>query len=413
MAILDRDGVKLHYDIHGSGGGTPLLLTHGYGASGRMWESNVPALGRDRPAITWDMRGHGSSDAPDSGSLYTHEACLEDMAALLDVADVEAAVLCGMSLGGFLSLRFRLRYPARVRALVLVDTGPGFRDSSARERWNKWARAQADDLEARGAGALLIGREQGQGQHVHGIRGIAHAARGMLVQDDSAVLDALREIDVPTLIIVGSEDTQFLVAAEVMEARIPGARRVVLEGAGHAANIDAPEEFNAIVSDFLEALEGPAPASVQIKSVDPQHPDARYCLAKYVAELNQRCERGFDPSVGETALPHEVRPPAGEFFVAYLHGEAVGCGAVKHHVDGPAEIKRMWISPLARGRGLGRRLLERLEMCAREGGARVAHIETNAVLVEALSLYRSSGWVDVPAFNQEPFADHWLEKSLS
>jgi DNA-binding MarR family transcriptional regulator/GNAT superfamily N-acetyltransferase len=154
-------------------------------------------------------------------------------------------------------------------------------------------------------------------------------------------------------------------------------------------------------------------ASVKITPVDPEHPDARYCLAEYVAELNRRSDRGFDPSVGATALPHEVRPPAGQFFVAHLHGEAIGCGAVKHHADAPAEIKRMWIAPAARGLGLGRRLLEALEACARAGGARVAHIETSAVLGEALSLYRSAGWVEVARFNDEPFADHWLEKALA
>ena len=153
-------------------------------------------------------------------------------------------------------------------------------------------------------------------------------------------------------------------------------------------------------------------ASVEITAVDPEHPDARYCLAEYVAELNRRSERGFDPSVGATALPHEVRPPAGQFFVAYLHGEAIGCGAVKHHAGAPAEIKRMWIAPAARGLGLGRRLLEELEACALAGGARVARIETSAVLTEALALYRSTGWVEVPAFNDEPFADHWFEKAL-
>ena len=154
-------------------------------------------------------------------------------------------------------------------------------------------------------------------------------------------------------------------------------------------------------------------ASVEIRPVDPEHPDARYCLAEYVAELNRRSTRGFDPTVGATALPHEVRPPAGQFFVAYLHAEAIGCGAVKHHADAPAEIKRMWIAPQARGLGLGRRLLETLEECARAGGARVAHIETSAVLSEALALYRSAGWVEVERFNDEPFADHWLEKQLT
>jgi DNA-binding MarR family transcriptional regulator/GNAT superfamily N-acetyltransferase len=153
-------------------------------------------------------------------------------------------------------------------------------------------------------------------------------------------------------------------------------------------------------------------ASVEIRAVDPEHPDARYCLAEYVAELNRRSERGFDPAVGATALPHEVRPPAGRFFVAYLHGEAIGCGAVKHHPGAPSELKRMWIAPSARGLGLGRRLLEELEACARASGARVARIETSAVLTEALALYRSAGWVEVPPFNDEPFADHWFEKAL-
>ena len=154
-------------------------------------------------------------------------------------------------------------------------------------------------------------------------------------------------------------------------------------------------------------------ASVEITPVDPEHPDARHCLAEYVAELNRRSERGFDPSVGATALPHQVRPPAGRFFVAYLHGEAVGCGAVKLHPGAPSEIKRMWIAPAARGLGLGRRLLEELEAYALASGSPVARIETSAVLTEALALYRSAGWVEVPAFNDEPFADHWFEKALA
>jgi DNA-binding MarR family transcriptional regulator/GNAT superfamily N-acetyltransferase len=152
--------------------------------------------------------------------------------------------------------------------------------------------------------------------------------------------------------------------------------------------------------------------SIEIRPTDPEHPDAQNCLAEYVAELNRRSERGFDPTVGATALPHEVRPPAGEFFVAYLHGQPVGCGAVKHHRDAPAEIKRMWIDPAVRGLGLGRRLLEALEDCARSGGARLGHIETSSVLDEAMTLYRSAGWVEVPRFNDEPFADHWFEKRL-
>ena len=215
------------------------------------------------------------------------------------------------------------------------------------------------------------------------------------------------------------------VAAGGSDRRIRVAR---LTAAGRAERAALDERSNDLARSLLAPLSAPqrerlvsamreverlmTAASVEIEGVDPEHPDAQYCLAEYVAELNRRSERGFDPTVGATALPHEVRPPAGEFFVAYVHGEPIGCGAVKHHADAPAEIKRMWIAPAARGLGLGRRLLETLEACALAGGARVAHIETSSALGEALALYRSAGWVEVPAFNAEPFADHWLEKAL-
>jgi DNA-binding MarR family transcriptional regulator/GNAT superfamily N-acetyltransferase len=154
-------------------------------------------------------------------------------------------------------------------------------------------------------------------------------------------------------------------------------------------------------------------AAVQIVTVDPEHDDARGCLERYTEELNRRSERRFDPAVGATARPEEVRPPAGRFVLAYLYGEPIGCGAVKHDPYAPAEIKRMWIAPQTRGLGLGRRLLETLEACARDAGAAVARIETNSDLTEALTLYTSSGWNEVEAFNDEPYADRWLEKRLT
>jgi DNA-binding MarR family transcriptional regulator/GNAT superfamily N-acetyltransferase len=153
-------------------------------------------------------------------------------------------------------------------------------------------------------------------------------------------------------------------------------------------------------------------ASVTIVAVDPEHEDARACLERYTLELNARSARRFDPTVGATASPQELRPPAGAFFVAYLRGMPIGCGAVKHPPGRHAEIKRMWIAPRARGLGLGRRLLRRLEDCARVAGARIARIETNSDLGEALSLYATAGWTEVAPFNDEPFADRWLEKTL-
>jgi ribosomal protein S18 acetylase RimI-like enzyme len=112
------------------------------------------------------------------------------------------------------------------------------------------------------------------------------------------------------------------------------------------------------------------------------------------------------------AKPHGLRPPAGLLLVAYLHSEPVGCGAVKHHADAPSEIKRMWVAETARGLGIGRRLLAELEASAARSGATRARLEANRRLTEAISLYRSVGYVEVAAFNDEPFADHWFEKRL-
>jgi DNA-binding MarR family transcriptional regulator/GNAT superfamily N-acetyltransferase len=152
---------------------------------------------------------------------------------------------------------------------------------------------------------------------------------------------------------------------------------------------------------------------VQTRIVDPEHPDAKRCLRAYVAELNRRSDTPFDPRNGSTAEPHEVRAPAGAFVVAYLNGEAIGCGAVKHRPGGPSDIKRMWVAESARGLGIGRRLLRELEQIIRDTGASVAQLETNATLVEAITMYRSAGYTEVPAFNDEPFADHWFSKPLS
>jgi DNA-binding MarR family transcriptional regulator/GNAT superfamily N-acetyltransferase len=151
---------------------------------------------------------------------------------------------------------------------------------------------------------------------------------------------------------------------------------------------------------------------VQTRIVDPEHPDARRCLRAYVAELNRRSDIPFDPANGSTAEPHEVRAPAGAFLVAYLGGEAIGCGAVKHRPGRPSDLKRMWVAESARGLGIGRRLLGELEQLVRESGARVARLETNAALVEAITMYRSAGYAEVPPFNDEPFADHWFAKPL-
>jgi len=155
-----------------------------------------------------------------------------------------------------------------------------------------------------------------------------------------------------------------------------------------------------------------ASATVEIRPVDPTTADARTCVRAYFAELDRRSPTGFDVAAGISAEPHEVTPPAGLFLVAFVRGEPVGCGAVKHHPGAPSEIKRMWVAESARGIGIARRLLAELEADAVRSEASVARLETNRALVEAIALYRSAGYAEVPAFNDEPFAHHWFEKRL-
>jgi DNA-binding MarR family transcriptional regulator/GNAT superfamily N-acetyltransferase len=219
-----------------------------------------------------------------------------------------------------------------------------------------------------------------------------------------------------------------LITVEVNEAdgRI---RTVRLTAAGAAERAELDRLSDDAAASLLAALTGRQrtrlvtamaeverllTASAIVTGVrDPGNPDARHCLRAYVEELSARFDDGFDPARSISAADHEMTPPAGLFLVAMLHGEPAGCGALKFHPGAPAEIKRMWVAPAARGLGLGRRLLAELEAHAAAHGVRVLRLETNRTLTEAISLYRTAGYREVPAFNDEPYAHHWFEKTLS
>ena len=152
-------------------------------------------------------------------------------------------------------------------------------------------------------------------------------------------------------------------------------------------------------------------SQVEIAVTDPRDPAARACLRAYVTELGDRFATGFDPARSISAADDELTPPRGLFLVATLHGDPVACGALKLH-GADAELKRMWTSPDVRGLGLARRMLAELESQAASHGVRVLRLETNRTLTEAIALYRSAGFTEVPAFNDEPYAHHWFEKRI-
>jgi pimeloyl-ACP methyl ester carboxylesterase len=255
MATLDRNGVKIHYEVHGpSGGQAPtLLLSHGYSSTSRMWDGQIAALKDRYQVIVWDFRGHGESDYPKDGALYSEELTVGDMLALLDLVGAKKAIVAGLSLGGYMSLAFNASHPDRVRALMLFDTGPGFKKDEARTKWNETAHKRAADLDARGLAALNSSDEVKLTRH-RDASGLAGAARGMLAQKNDRVIQSLDGIKVPTLVLVGANDTNFLAATDYMAAKIKGATKAVIPDAGHAANLHQPARFNQAVEAFLAKL---------------------------------------------------------------------------------------------------------------------------------------------------------------
>lgn len=151
---------------------------------------------------------------------------------------------------------------------------------------------------------------------------------------------------------------------------------------------------------------------IVIRRADPASPEAHQCLAAYFAELDRRFPGGFEPTRSVSADVDEVSPPRGVFLIVECAGVPRGCGAVKTLEPEVGEVKRMWLHPDLRGRGVGRKLLDALEREARALGHRVVRLDTSRHLDEAIALYRKAGYEEVPAYNENPYAAHWFEKRL-
>ncbi len=153
-------------------------------------------------------------------------------------------------------------------------------------------------------------------------------------------------------------------------------------------------------------------SSVHVEVTPPSHPNARAAVAAYFAELGERFDGGFDSDMTLALSDESLSPPSGLMLVARLHGETVACGGLKLPPGDVGEIKRLWVASTVRGMGLGKRMLTELESRAREHGCTRVRLDTNRALAEAIGLYRSTGYHEVSAFNDEPYAHHWFEKDL-
>jgi pimeloyl-ACP methyl ester carboxylesterase len=267
--VATGDGLTLHAEAHGQG--LPLVLSCALATTRENWRPQVePLVAAGARVILWDYRGHGLSDAPDDPAAYRLELVLDDLARVLDwAAPGEPAVLGGLSFGGLASMHLALARPERARALLLVDTGPGFKKPEAQAGWEAMVERTASFVERRGMAAFAEGRAApttvGLRPELPAARaaaraiaaqqphGIAHFAR-RVAGPATPVLDALGRLDLPALIVVGEKDDAYLRAAEVMEARLPRAERVTIAGAGHIVNLDAPAAFDAALCAFLRRV---------------------------------------------------------------------------------------------------------------------------------------------------------------
>ena len=266
MPIARVNGVSLYYEI--AGRGAPLVLVHGFACGIRSWDPQVRALSRYRRVITYDVRGHGLSDAPPEAAAYSQATSVADLHALLAHLKIGRAVVGGLSMGGNIALNFALAHPAMVSALIVADTGAGSEEAGD---WAAGLRAFADVLNRGGVEAFadmavahpLFARYVAQGPEAerlvrsclttHRARGLAHTALEVLAKRPSIYsLDArLRALGVPTLLIVGEYDTPCLKPHRFLADVMPKARHVVLRGVGHLTNLEAPAAFNAAVKSFL------------------------------------------------------------------------------------------------------------------------------------------------------------------
>jgi pimeloyl-ACP methyl ester carboxylesterase len=251
MAYLTRDGVRIFYEDEGTG--IPIFLSHGFGASTRMWDGQVAKFSDRYRFIRWDMRGHGQSDSPNDPALYSQAHTLGDILGVLDYLEIDKAVIGGHSLGGYMTLAFNARHADRTKALILQGCGPGYRSDTARATWNIRAENRALSLEEGGLDALGGGAEVNVIEQKSAL-GLANAARGILSQVDAAAIDSLPGIDVPVLILIGDGDEHYLQGSAYMASRIPGAINVTVPNAGHGVNVDQPNIVNKVFGEFLAGI---------------------------------------------------------------------------------------------------------------------------------------------------------------
>jgi pimeloyl-ACP methyl ester carboxylesterase len=273
--VTASDGVALYAEVHeprhGPASPLTLVLSCALCTTHENWRPQVePLCGAGVRVVLWDYRGHGRSEAPADPAAYSMAQVVDDLGRVIDgAAPGQAVVLGGLSFGGLASLHFALAHPDRVRALVLVDSGPGFKKPEAQAGWEAGVERTARFLEERGMEAFVASRAAETAIGLRPELPAARAAAAAIAAQDphglarfarrvagpaAPVIDALGRIGQPALVVVGEKDEPYLRAAEVLTARLPRAERVTIPRAGHMVNIEEADAFNAVLVRFLRKL---------------------------------------------------------------------------------------------------------------------------------------------------------------
>ncbi len=262
------DGVRLYYEE--TGAGQPLVFVHEFAGDWRSWEPQLRHFGARYRAIAYNARGYPPSDVPEAVAAYSQDRAADDIRAVLDHLGIDRAHVVGLSMGGFASLHFGLRHPSRALSLVVAGCGYGA-EPGTREKFRAEAEAVVAFIRDQGMAAFADRYAQGPTRvqfenrdprgfaefrrmlAEHSAVGSANTQLGVQRERPSLfdLVDRMKSLTVPTLVLTGDEDWPCLAPGLLMKQSIPSAALAVMPNCGHAINLEAPDEFNRIVGDFL------------------------------------------------------------------------------------------------------------------------------------------------------------------
>jgi 3-oxoadipate enol-lactonase len=258
--FAEVNGTSLFYETAGKG--PAVVLIHGGLVDSRLWDDQLKEFSKRYRVVRYDLRGFGRSASPAAGQQFSH---LEDLGALLDFLKVERATLVGLSLGGIVAADFALEHPRRVERLVLVGAGLRGAPVQPDEKLTAIYRSSQEDGPEKYADKQLgtpffaaatpsnpKARARLREMLVHNHKALRALTPGVVQYPARPTVERLADIKVPTLVVIGSIDHPNLLAiADILHARIPGARKVSMPGASHHPPVEQPKEFNRVLSDFL------------------------------------------------------------------------------------------------------------------------------------------------------------------